>query len=93
MGKKFRRRNIAANVTETFPLTPQEKPELETLRTIERTIVVPTDPPVRQCGIGGCTTWYDDPVVMERHRRRCHGIGVVNRNRPKPIERGRNLRG
>lgn len=40
--------------------------------------------PVRVCGIEGCTTWYDDPVVMERHRRRQHGIGGENLNKPKP---------
>lgn len=35
------------------------------------------------CGINGCTTWYDDPVVMEKHRRRQHGIGVANEYPPK----------
>lgn len=57
-------------------------------------IVVPSDPenPVimpketaekKICGIGGCTTWYDDPVIMERHRKRQHGVGVENINKPK----------
>jgi hypothetical protein len=36
------------------------------------------------CGIGGCRTWYDDPVVMKRHRERVHGIGIKNLNKPKP---------
>ena len=43
----------------------------------------------KMCGIRGCLTWYDDPVIMDRHRLRVHGIGVTNRNKPKPIVRTR----
>lgn len=61
----------------------------------EEMVVVPSDPetPVampkepgdhRVCGVNGCKTWYDDPVVMQRHMERQHGIGVRNLNRPGP---------
>ena len=42
----------------------------------------PAEAPV--CGINGCRTWYDDPIVMERHRRRQHGIGEKNDYPPAP---------
>ena len=49
---------------------PQEAPAVE---------------PRRVCGINGCTTWYDDPVIMKRHYQRQHGLyGPPNLNQPKP---------
>ena len=52
----------------------------------EAPVIMPKEAPVRKiCGIGGCTTWYDDPIVMKRHRERQHGIGgQENLNKPKP---------
>ena len=57
---------------------------------VERAIIEVAEAPrvgPKMCGIRGCLTWYDDPVIMDRHRLRCHGIGVINRNKPKPIAR------
>lgn len=52
---------------------------------MEAPVIMPKEAPTQRiCGINGCTTWYDDPVVMERHRRRQHGIGGENLNKPLP---------
>jgi len=58
---------------------PAEKAVVEVME-------APTVKP-KMCGVRGCLTWYDDPVIMDRHRLRVHGIGAKNRNKPKPIVR------
>ena len=42
-------------------------------------------PQIKVCGVNGCTTWYDDPVVMKRHYQRVHGVNDhPNLNQPAP---------
>ena len=37
------------------------------------------------CGIGGCTTVHQDPLVMKRHKERVHNVPATrNRNQPQP---------
>lgn len=64
---------------------PSETPEVTAQ---ERAVIVPQEQPAEKpkevCGIDGCTTWYDDPAMMMRHRERQHGIGIRNLNRPLP---------
>jgi len=51
----------------------------------EAPVIMPKESGKKICGINGCTTWYDDPVVMARHRQRVHGIPAPkNLNQPKP---------
>jgi len=51
----------------------------------EAPVVMPKETPApKKCGINGCTTWYDDPIVMARHKYRQHGVDVENLNRPLP---------
>jgi hypothetical protein len=50
----------------------------------------------RECGIAGCRTWYEDPLVMKRHRFREHGIGEnpsggKDYPGPKPLSQMRRL--
>lgn len=63
---------------EAVQVAPNEQPEAQGPR---------EDQAIKQkkvCGIGGCTTWYDDPELMKKHLRRQHGIGAENLNKPKP---------
>ena len=37
------------------------------------------------CGIGGCATVQEDPLVMKRHKERVHNVPATrNRNQPQP---------
>jgi hypothetical protein len=70
------------NPSEIAVMQPEEvaQPEL-----VEIAVVVPEEAPViKVCGIGDCTTWYDDPAIMKKHYERQHGIGIKNLNRSLP---------
>lgn len=67
---------------EEAPMAGPKEGQQQDPRPAERPAAAPKETPV--CGIGGCTTWYDDPVVMERHKRRQHGIGGEDLNKPRP---------
>jgi hypothetical protein len=66
--------NMVAGPEESIAPSPPEAP-----------VVMPKEPAANICGINGCTTRYDDPVVMARHKERVHGIPAPkNLNQPKP---------
>lgn len=79
---KFRKRSEYPK-KETATPGPEEQPIVAGGR--ETTVNVPRETPVtipdEICGINGCSTCYDDPVVMARHRLRVHGV-VANLNQP-----------
>jgi hypothetical protein len=59
------------------------------MTSIETAVAVPEEKPEagprHVCGINGCATWYENPIVMERHRQRQHDFGgPANLNQPKP---------
>lgn len=87
--KRGRPRRVALEYTaETPQIVPRETPMDG--RPEEMIIMEPRERPEKKpqtiCGIGGCTTWYDDPVVMKRHYQRQHGIGLhSDLNQPKPM--------
>src|SRR2546428_14144409 len=43
------------------------------------------------CGIGGCTTVQEDPLVMKRHKERVHNVPAT-RNRNQPQSRNAEVR-
>jgi hypothetical protein len=72
---------------EAAVIAPAEAPQAAHDR--EDVVIHPSEKPAiapkEICGINGCTTWYDNPLVMKRHRERAHGIGAEpNLNQPKP---------
>ena len=71
------REEPAATWSESPGVEPEERAVMEAAES-------PTVQP-QECGINGCRTWYDDPIVMARHRERVHGIGgQSNQNQPEP---------
>ena len=61
---------------------PRETPVVQA---VETPVAGPQEAPRKVCGINGCTTWYENPIVMKRHLERQHGIGgEQNRNQPAP---------
>jgi hypothetical protein len=83
---KFQKPNQYHKPSETAVNQPGENPEVP--RNSEMAIAQPAEAPAGKpkqvCGINGCMTWYDDTVVMKRHRERQHGLGAENLNKPRP---------
>jgi len=85
--KKSRRTKI--EVAEPLPeespaIVAAETPVIAAVETPVQT-VKETQKPKNICGINGCTTQYDNPIIMKRHRERVHGIGgAPNINVPAP---------
>ena len=78
---KFQKKNVKPR--EAPATIPEEGAPREYA---EAAVITPMETPVVQiCGINGCTTYYENPIVMQRHRERVHGIGgEPNLNNPKP---------
>lgn len=61
---------------------PSETAVIEMQEIAVPVIMEPLDETV--CGINGCRTAYEDPVLMQRHKERVHGINIVSLNHPQP---------
>jgi hypothetical protein len=91
---KFQKPNIYPRPLERAVPLIAEQPEVPEEQ--EQAVIDPSEKPMADpsqvCGIGGCQTWYEDPVVMKRHYERQHGIGgPPDMNQPK--ERDQNSLG